>query len=67
MDEQQHPAADGPPVTGDPAVDHALRDLHAAAGQRLAERVEAAAVTHRVLQERLRAPGVGDGEGDHPS
>lgn len=65
--EQQTPTT-GPPVTGDPVVDQALRELDRASGQTLADRAEAAAAAHRVLQERLRAPGAGGaGDGDPPA
>lgn len=67
QEQEQDPTAE-PPVTGDAVVDQALRELDLASGHPLADRVEAATAAHRVLQERLRAPGAGGaGDGDTPA
>lgn len=68
MSEQDQAPAGAPPVTGDAVVDQALRDLDATAEASLGDRVEAATAAHRVLQERLRAPGAGGAaDGDQPA
>jgi hypothetical protein len=51
------PSDDGPPRTGDPAVDAALATAAAVRGAEPAEQLETYVGTHRSLQERLADSG----------
>ena len=51
--EQEPQQVPGAPVTGDPAVDAALRDLERAAAAPLEAQLAGFEETHEVLQDRL--------------